>query len=248
MVNRSAPPMRGWGYTQHTYRQINCELAWPGRFLFGCLLSPRQFFFCFWFDSSTWKWMLKAPWRLFVHYARSRARVTTSSSCYVLTCGEGGDIFIWSVFFYQCWTRGQFILSVRLLVVFVWQVRDGLCLFGSQCLFDHWGIPGISWRGSPIHGRIGRLLVHRRIHFQVIKWKVANYFGFNFFWHSTIIAMSFPLHKFDMSVRSNIVGCSFWQSYYIYTLLILITTNFDSFWLALPSGKRLDCICLLILI
>jgi hypothetical protein len=60
--------------------------------------------------------------------------------------------------------------------------------------------------------------------------------------------MSFPLHKFDMSVRSNIVGCSFWQSYYIYTLLILITTNFDSFWLALPSGKRLDCICLLILI
>lgn len=127
---------------------------------------------------------------------------------------RGWHLHLICFFFYQ-WTTDQFILSVRLLVVFVWQVRDGLCLFGSQCLFDHWGIPGISWRGSPLHGRIGRLLVHRRIHFQVIKWIVANYFGFKLFWHSTIIAMSFPLHKFDMSVRSNIVGCTFWQSYYI---------------------------------
>lgn len=122
--------------------------------------------------------MLKAPWLCLcsMHDCVACESVTTSSSCYVLTCG---DILSWSVSpWFSLWFSFVFLFfwlsSVNLFGIsclspfaFVWQVRDGFCLPGSECLFDHWRIPRISWRGSPLHGGIGRLLVHCGIHFQV---------------------------------------------------------------------------------
>ena len=140
--------------------------------------------------------MLKAPWLCLcsMHDCVACESVTTSSSCYVLTCG---DILSWSVS--PCFSDYHQSIYLEFLVclpfAFVWQVRDGFCLPGSECLFDHWRIPRISWRGSPLHGGIGRLLVHSGIHFQVKELDfihvisvslVVRSFSFWVFWHFTI--------------------------------------------------------------
>lgn len=90
--------------------------------------------------------------------------VTTSSSCYVLICG---DIFSRVCLSFLAPFQFNIYLECLSLLAYVWQVRDGFCLFGFKRLFDHRRIPGIGRCSPSLYGRIGRFLVHSRICFPV---------------------------------------------------------------------------------